>query len=63
MFNDYEDLLTIEELCSILSIGKNSAYHLLQRKQIKAFRIGRRWKIPKKSIEEYILTRSNLMKK
>lgn len=41
MFNDYDDLLTIEELCAILLIGKNAAYTLLKTKQIKAFRIGR----------------------
>ena len=49
MFNDFDDLLTIEELCSILTIGKNVAYSLLNTKQIKAFRIGRSWRIPKRS--------------
>ena len=63
MFNEYGDLLTLEDMCSILSIGKNAAYRLLQREQVKAFRIGHVWKIPKKSIEEYILTKSKLIKK
>lgn len=62
MFDDYEDLLTIEELCAILLIGKNAAYDLLRHKQIKAFRIGHIWKIPKKSVEEYILIKSKLIK-
>lgn len=63
MFNDFDDLLTIEELCSILTIGKNVAYSLLNTKQIKAFRIGRSWRIPKKSVELYILNQSGLNKK
>ena len=62
MFDDYEDLLTVEDLCSILLIGKNTAYDLLRHKQIRAFKIGHTWKIPKKSIEEYILIKSKLVK-
>ena len=45
MFENYSDLVSIEELCEMLFIGKNVAYELLQRKKIKAFRIGRLWKI------------------
>ena len=62
MFEEYEDLLSIEDLCSILSIGKKTAYNLLHSKQIKAFRIGHIWKIPKRSVEEYILIKSKLVK-
>lgn len=50
----YEDLITIEELCEILSIGKNTAYRLLNTKEISAFRIGRIWKIPRVSVATYI---------
>ncbi len=50
----YEDLITIEDLCEILSIGKNTAYHLLNAKEISAFRIGRIWKIPRVSVATYI---------
>lgn len=50
----YEDLITIEELCEILSIGKNTAYRLLNTKEISAFRIGRIWKVPRASVSSYI---------
>ena len=60
MFNEYEELITIDELQTILSIGKNTAYDLLRTQKIKAFRIGRVWKIPKKSVEEYIIKSSGL---
>lgn len=41
MFNSYDDLITIDDLCDMLAIGKNTAYHLLNTNQIHAFRIGR----------------------
>ena len=45
MYNEITDLISIEELCSILLIGRNKAYELLNNKKIKAFRIGKTWKI------------------
>lgn len=54
MFNDYSDMVSIEELCEMLRIGRNKAYELLRTKQIKAFRCGRVWKIPKQSVIDYV---------
>ena len=61
MYNDPNDLISIDELCTILSIGRNAAYHLLNTKQIKAFKIGRVWKISRVAVEEFILTQSKLI--
>ncbi|MDY3690400.1 MAG: helix-turn-helix domain-containing protein [Dysosmobacter sp.] len=47
-------LLTIDELCSALMIGRNTAYRLLNSGAIKAFRIGRCWKIPKTAVHEFL---------
>lgn len=60
MFKEYNDLLNVEELCEVLSIGKNAAYDILNAGEIKAFKTGRVWKVPKQAIEEYILIRSGL---
>lgn len=60
MDNDAMDLLTVEELCDTLMIGKNAAYQLLASGKIKCFRINRIWKIPKISVNEYILHQINL---
>lgn len=62
MFESYDDLVTIEDLCEMLGIGKNAAYELLRKKRIKAFHIGRAWKIPKQAVEEYILLNAKLTK-
>lgn len=55
MLDQYEEIITIDELCGILMIGKNLAYRLLTEKKIKAFRIGKKWKIPKSSVEKFIV--------
>ena len=52
------ELLTIDQLCQILQIGKNTAYKLLQTGEIKGFRVGRSWKIPRDSVIEYVSNQS-----
>ncbi len=47
-------LMTIDKLCEALMVGKNAAYDLLKSGAIKSFRIGRKWKIPRDSLNEYI---------
>ena len=54
MENYEQTLITVEELCEVLMIGKNAAYRLLRSGKIKCFRIGRIWKIPKESLNKYI---------
>lgn len=61
MFQEnYNDMISIDDLCEMLAIGKNTAYHLLKTNQIKAFKIGRIWKIPRESVSKYILDKSKL---
>ena len=48
------DLITIEEMREILSIGKNAAYTILNSGELKAFKIGKVWKIPRQSVYDYI---------
>lgn len=54
----YSDLISVDEFCSMLGIGKNTAYRILNDKKIKAFRIGRNWKIPRQSVIDYIYNNS-----
>lgn len=60
MFNDYRDVVTVEELCEMLASGKNAVYKLLSSGQLKAFRYNRVWKIPKQGVIEYVLSQSKL---
>ena len=50
----YPDIMTVEDLMDFLSIGKNSAYGLLQSGAISTLRIGRIYRIPKVAVYEYI---------
>ena len=60
MLNQYQDILTAEEVADILMIGMNRTYELLNNGSIKGFRIGRKWKIPRDAVTEYILCQSKL---
>ncbi len=54
MFHDDYEVLNTDEAMEFLLVGKNTLYQLLQSGKIKAFRVGKKWRIPKKSILNYI---------
>lgn len=54
MLEEYEDVITVQDLRDILGVGRNVAYALLKEGEVPAFRIGRNWKIPKESVIHYI---------
>lgn len=56
-------VMEIDGLCEMLGIGKNTAYQLLNDQEIDAFKVGTVWKIPKKSVEEFIERKCNERKK
>ncbi len=60
MLEHYDDILSVDESCEILKIGKGALYSLLQSGQLKGFRNGRVWRIPKIAIQEYILSQTGL---
>lgn len=55
MFEDYPDILTVEEACEALRVGYNAMYELLNSGKLKAYKNGRTWRIPKVAVKEYIL--------
>ncbi|MCI1590256.1 helix-turn-helix domain-containing protein [Heyndrickxia oleronia] len=60
MIDSENDILDVEEVMEILYIGRNYAYKLLNSGELKAFRVGRKWRIPKKCLEEYIIKRARI---
>ena len=60
MLNDYPEILTSEEACSVLRVGYNALYDLLLSGKLKAFRNGRQWRIPKQAIMDYIKEQAKL---
>lgn len=52
---DHVEIITVEELAEMLYINRNAAYDLCRSGSIKAFKIGRVWKIPRIALTDYIL--------
>ena len=55
MLEEYGDFLTIPEICGILDVGKNTVYDLLKTRKIKNFRIGKRYRVTRDAVVDYIL--------
>ena len=55
VFSNYDEILTVADVCEILYIGRTTAYALLSEGKVRGFQIGRTWRIPRQSLEEYIL--------
>lgn len=51
---------TVNETAKLLNIGMNKAYELIQNQQIPNVRIGRKILIPKKSLENWLSTKTDL---
>lgn len=51
---DTEVLLMPEEAAEALRIGLNQCYKILNDHSLKAYRVGRSWRIPQSSIHDYI---------
>lgn len=55
MFRDYPDVVTVEQMCEMLGgISTKTGYRLLKDGTIKSFVVGRRYRIPKLYIFEYL---------
>ncbi len=56
MINQEETVLTIQDVCETLRIGRNRVYKLLANGELKGWRIGHVWKITQSSLDEYLST-------
>lgn len=55
MFEQYPDILTVEEVCEALRMGYNAVYELLNEGKLRAYKNGRVWRIPRDALKEYII--------
>lgn len=62
MFKDYPDIVGIPDLQKMLGIKKTKAYELVQKKTIKAIKVGKDYKISKINIALYILGEKQIWK-
>lgn len=60
MFEQYDDILTIEDVAEILKIGMTKTYQLVRSGDLKGYKEGKDWRIPKQALNEYVISRSHL---
>jgi excisionase family DNA binding protein len=51
---DYDDILTIDDMRDILKVGRNAAYDEIKSGRIPHFRVGRQIRIYKKTLMEVL---------
>ena len=54
LFEDYPDVLTVQQVRQALGIGRVGVYKLLDSGGIRCFKIGNSYKIPKTALVDYI---------
>lgn len=54
MFRDYPDVVSVEQMSEMLGISTKTAYRLLKDNEIRHFRVGRTYKIPKLHILSFL---------
>lgn len=55
MFRGYPDVLNLEEMSELLQISTKTGRRLLNNGEIRSFRIGRSYRIPKQHLISFIL--------
>ena len=60
MFEQYPDILSVEEVCEALRMGYNAVYDLLNDGKLKAYKNGRVWRITKQALIQYVSESSRL---
>ena len=57
VYRSYDELplaLKVEDLMPVLGIGRNAAYALVRSGQIRCIHIGRKIRIPKDAVADYL---------
>lgn len=60
MFENFDDILTVEEIADALKIGSSQVYKLLRSGALKGYKEGKDWKTPKIALEAYIREKVNI---
>lgn len=58
MYDDYNEIITVQELADLLRIGLNVAYRLVNTGEIDSFKIGNSYRIQRDAVSDYIVSKS-----
>ena len=56
---DLNTIMTVEEVCDYLRLGKNSVYNLLKSGKLPSLKIGRKWLVPYNCLCEFMHSNKN----
>lgn len=56
MFEEYSDVVSVDDLRKMLHLGRNAVYALLQDGSIETIRVGKKYIIPKTSAIKFLLS-------
>jgi excisionase family DNA binding protein len=54
-FDELPDLLSVEDARAYVGVGRSTIYDLIRRKELASVRFGRLIRIPRASLERYLL--------
>ncbi|MGG4143877.1 helix-turn-helix domain-containing protein [Paenibacillus algorifonticola] len=58
MYDDYNEIITVDQLAELLQIGMNTAYKLINSGEIESFRINNAHRIQRSAVTDYIIRKS-----
>lgn len=54
MLESYSDVLTVQDVMTILHIGRSKAYELLRTNEIPSMKIGKKYIVPKHLLIDFL---------
>lgn len=54
IFNEYPDIVSVEQVMSMIRVGKSSTYNLLKLNRIRHVRVGKKYIIPKNAVVDFV---------
>ncbi len=57
MYQNFDQLplvLSVSEVAQVLSLGRDTTYHLIHSGHIRSVRVGRQYRVPKAAVMEYL---------
>lgn len=59
MFQEYPDVVSVEEIQQMLRLGKNTVYTLLKNEIIKSIKVGKKYIVPKQYVMNFLNSAEN----
>lgn len=54
MLKDYPDVMSIEQMCEVLSVSTKTGYQLIRDGKVFSLKVGRAYRIPKAHLFTYL---------